>query len=110
MKIKEIRGLTGKELDGKLAELRKELLKINGQVAVGTTPKNPGQVKAIKRSIARILYVQAQGGPGAATVKKESVAPAKEKSNESRQSPSSSKAPKKTAQKEGQQAEATTKA
>ncbi len=44
-------------LEGKLAELKKELIKINAQVAIGTTPKNPGQVKAMKKTIAKILTV-----------------------------------------------------
>ena len=57
MKIKEIRGMDKESLNTKLLELKKELIKINAQVAIGTTPKNPGQVKAIKKTIAKILTV-----------------------------------------------------
>ena len=39
MKAKEIRGMDVKGLDEKLVELKKELIKINAQVAVGTTIK-----------------------------------------------------------------------
>ena len=43
------------EMHNKLSELKRELLKANAQVATGTTPKSPGQIKQIKRTIARIL-------------------------------------------------------
>lgn len=57
MKIKEIRDMDGESLKIKLSELKKELVKINAQVAIGTTPKSPGQVRAIKKTIAKILTV-----------------------------------------------------
>jgi len=46
-----------KGLDDKLVELKKELIKLNAQVAVGASIKNPGQVKKVKKSIARVLSV-----------------------------------------------------
>ena len=58
MKVKELRGMSTKELGDKMLELKKELLKMRGQIAVGTVPKNPGQVKNLKRSIAQILFIQ----------------------------------------------------
>jgi len=58
MKINELRGLDNKNLDDKLLELKNELIKINAQVAIGTTPKNPGLVKTIKKSIARIMGIK----------------------------------------------------
>ena len=51
----DIKKMTEKELSSKLEELRKELMKINVQISSGTTPKSPGQVKIIKKSIARLL-------------------------------------------------------
>ncbi len=57
MKIKEIRSMDKKGLDDKLVELKKELIKLNAQVAVGASIKNPGQVKKVKKSIARVLSV-----------------------------------------------------
>lgn len=57
MKIKELRGMDEENLKSKLIELRNELVKINAQVAIGTTPKNPGQVKNIKKTIARIMTI-----------------------------------------------------
>ncbi len=49
-------------LDNKLVELKKELMKINSQIAIGTVPKSPGKVKEIKRAIAKILTIKNQKG------------------------------------------------
>ena len=57
MKIKELRGMADTDLRGKLLELRKDLAKDNAQIAVGTTPKSPGRVKQMKKTIARILTI-----------------------------------------------------
>ena len=57
MKAKEIRSMNKEDLDVKLEELRKELIKVNAQISTGTTPKSPGQVKQIKKNIARILTI-----------------------------------------------------
>ena len=46
---------TKEELESQLQELKKELVKLNTQVATGTTLKSPGQVKKTKKTIARIL-------------------------------------------------------
>ena len=62
MKAKELREMGGRELDEKLLELKKELLKMRGQIAVGTVPKNPGQVKNLKRGIAQIMLVKQEKG------------------------------------------------
>ncbi|MBW3023291.1 50S ribosomal protein L29 [Candidatus Woesearchaeota archaeon] len=42
------------ELQSKLKELKIELIKLNAQVATGTTLKSPSQVREIKKNIARI--------------------------------------------------------
>lgn len=57
LKTKEIRSMAKEDLNEKLEELKKELIKINAQIATGTTPKSPGQVRQIKKTIARILTV-----------------------------------------------------
>lgn len=38
----------------KLYDLRIELMKLNAQVAIGTTPKSTKQIREIKRNLARI--------------------------------------------------------
>ena len=57
MKIKELRGLSEEDKKIRLNELRKELIKHNAQIATGTIPKSPGQVKQTKKTIARILTI-----------------------------------------------------
>ena len=55
MKQKDIKSMSKEKIESQLFELRKELIKLNTQVATGTTLKNPGQVKNIKKNIARLL-------------------------------------------------------
>ena len=62
MKTKELRVMNEPELENKLIELKKELMKINSQIATGTVPKSPGKVKEIKRTIAKIITVKQQKG------------------------------------------------
>jgi len=57
LKIKEIRTLTKADLDSKLDEARKELIKLNAQAAVGTTLQNPRQLKSLKKTISRLMTV-----------------------------------------------------
>ncbi|MFH1409836.1 MAG: 50S ribosomal protein L29 [Nanoarchaeota archaeon] len=58
MKIKEIRSLTDEKLIERMDELAKELMKLNAQVATGSNPKSPGQLRKIKKTLAKIKTVQ----------------------------------------------------
>ncbi|MBI2135076.1 50S ribosomal protein L29 [Candidatus Woesearchaeota archaeon] len=58
MKVKEIRGMDKNMAAEKMAELKKELVKINAQVAIGTAMKNPGQIRKIKKTLARIITIE----------------------------------------------------
>ena len=60
MKYKELEAMTDKDLDKKLEEIKLELMKLNAQVATGTTPKSPGQIRQLKKTIARIMMVKTQ--------------------------------------------------
>ena len=51
------------ELENKSSELKKELMKINSQIAIGTVPKSPGKVKEMKRAIAQILTIKKENAP-----------------------------------------------
>lgn len=62
MKARDLRTMPKEELLAKLNELKKELVKLNAQIAIGTTPKSPGQVKQTKKTIAKILTIIKQGG------------------------------------------------
>lgn len=61
MKYKELAGMGKIELEEKLGQLRMDLIKGNAQVATGTTPKNPGQIKQAKKTIARIKQLLNMG-------------------------------------------------
>lgn len=54
---KELRSLSPEELDSRLIELKKELLKLNVEVATGANPKSSGKLKQTKKNIARILML-----------------------------------------------------
>lgn len=60
MKFKEIKSLSKEDIDKKMKDMRLELIKLNAQVATGTNPKNPGQIRQLKKSIARIKTRQKQ--------------------------------------------------
>ena len=53
-KSKMFKGLSKSELKSKLSELELELIKLNAQVATGTTLKNPSLVGDTKKNMARI--------------------------------------------------------
>tara|TARA_Y100000310_G_C20576808_1_gene760851 strand:- start:579 stop:782 length:204 start_codon:yes stop_codon:yes gene_type:complete len=56
MKItKELRELPVPELLSRLKEFKKELLKLNVEVATGANPSSPGKLKQTKKNIARIF-------------------------------------------------------
>jgi large subunit ribosomal protein L29 len=54
---KEFKNMGKDDLQKKLIDLKKELIKENAQIAVGTTPKSPGQVKQMKKSIATLIQL-----------------------------------------------------
>lgn len=57
MKKKDIRKLDEKEAKKKLGELRLELSKERAKIRIGATVTSPGQIKQIRRNIARILTI-----------------------------------------------------
>jgi ribosomal protein L29 len=74
MKFKELKAMSKEEIQGKLKELKMELIKGNAQVATGTVPKNPGQLRQTKKAIAKILQIMSAGTEAP---KKEAAKPAK---------------------------------
>ncbi|MFH1316092.1 MAG: 50S ribosomal protein L29 [Candidatus Woesearchaeota archaeon] len=62
LKSKEIKDMGEGELDSKIIEFKKELIKLNAQIATGTIPKSPGEVKNLKKNIARLLTKKNIGG------------------------------------------------
>ncbi|MBI2559439.1 50S ribosomal protein L29 [Candidatus Woesearchaeota archaeon] len=60
MKAKELKLMNERDLENKITELKKELMKANSQIATGTIPKNAGKIKETRRTIAKILTVKRQ--------------------------------------------------
>ena len=60
MKFKELASLDDKALEKKLSELQLELIKENSQVASGTTPKSPGKLRDMKKTVAKIRTLQTE--------------------------------------------------
>lgn len=55
LKKSELKQASKENLKNKLEELRKELMRLSAQVSTGTPPENPGKIKLIKKTIAKIL-------------------------------------------------------
>jgi ribosomal protein L29 len=60
MKFADMKKLPREELDKKLHELKTELMKLNAQIAVGTTPKNTKQIRDMKRNLAKAETLKQQ--------------------------------------------------
>ena len=59
---KQLKGQTPAELQEKLKEFKKELLKLNVQVSTGANPSSPGKMRQTKKNIARALTILNQKG------------------------------------------------
>ena len=57
LKASEIRELSVEEMKGKIAELKRELMKEGVNKSTGGAPSNPGKISETKRTIARILTI-----------------------------------------------------
>ncbi|MDI6720869.1 MAG: 50S ribosomal protein L29 [Candidatus Aenigmarchaeota archaeon] len=63
LKMKKIREMDDKEIDEKFSELKLEISKEIASSEIGGTVKNPGRIREIKRTIARIkTYRNKKGG------------------------------------------------
>lgn len=55
VKKSELKQMTKEQINNKLKELNKELMRLNAQRFSGTAPENPGKIKQIKKTIAKLL-------------------------------------------------------
>ena len=58
IKKNELIQMDEKSMSEKMNELKKELVKINAQISMGTMPENPGKIKEIRKTIARINTIK----------------------------------------------------
>jgi large subunit ribosomal protein L29 len=57
IRTKEIREMSKEERETKLKELRNELMHERGVAAMGGAPPNPGKIRALRTSVARLLTI-----------------------------------------------------
>jgi large subunit ribosomal protein L29 len=57
LRVNDIREKKMKARKVSMSDLKRELAKLYSQKAAGRVPENPGKIKEIKRTIARILTV-----------------------------------------------------
>jgi large subunit ribosomal protein L29 len=60
--IEEIRDMTPAEREAELEDLQTELLNAKAVQAAGGDPENPGRIKELRRTIARIKTIQREEG------------------------------------------------
>jgi large subunit ribosomal protein L29 len=65
MKTKEIRELSPADRAAKLAETREALMNARGVAAMGGAPRNPGEIRKLRTTIARILTIEKEESPKA---------------------------------------------
>lgn len=58
----EIRDMTPAEREAELEELETELLNARAVQATGGAPENPGRIKELRRTIARVKTIQREEG------------------------------------------------
>ena len=56
----ELKQFSKTAIDEKVTELKKELMKLNAQRIVGTAVENPGRIKELRKSIAKLLTIKNQ--------------------------------------------------
>lgn len=57
LRTNELSRMSETDLNDRLRDLNKELMKINAQISIGTIPENPGKVKQVKKTIAKINMI-----------------------------------------------------
>lgn len=62
LKTKEIRGLSKDERVARLKDARGELMHERGIAAMGGAPRNPGNIRDLRTTIARIQTIQREEG------------------------------------------------
>jgi large subunit ribosomal protein L29 len=64
LRLREIRDMPPEERRKKLDEIRTELVRLKTTVASGGTIENPGRIRELRRTIARILTIEREIASG----------------------------------------------
>ena len=62
MKTKELREMSASDRKAKLKETRDALMNARGVAAMGGAPRNPGEIRQLRTTIARILTIDNEEG------------------------------------------------
>ena len=60
MKTKELREMSATDRKAKLKETRDALMNARGVAAMGGAPRNPGEIRQLRTTIARILTIESE--------------------------------------------------
>ena len=60
LRMSQIREMSREDQERRLEEFRTELSKVNTMIKAGGSIENPGRVKALKKTIARVLTVMSE--------------------------------------------------
>lgn len=58
MKTKELREMSAADRAAKLKETQSELMNARGVAAMGGAPRNPGEIRKLRTTIARIVTIE----------------------------------------------------
>ena len=58
VRSKDLRDMTDDEVEKKLNEVQAELIRQKGKITTGGAPENPGRMKELRRTVARILTIK----------------------------------------------------
>jgi len=60
LRVKDIRAMSSDDRKKNIVELRTELVRLKTMVKAGGAVENPGRIREIRRTIARILTVESE--------------------------------------------------
>lgn len=60
LRLKEIRGMSSDQRTAKINEFRTELARLKTMVAAGGAIDNPSQIRELRKTIARMLTIEAE--------------------------------------------------
>ena len=64
MRHKDLATITKDNVESKLSELKKELIKLRAQSNAGAAMDNPGRIRSVKRGIAQLETLKKKGFDG----------------------------------------------
>ncbi|MBI1973524.1 50S ribosomal protein L29 [Candidatus Micrarchaeota archaeon] len=62
IRLKDLKGMNSEELETKRSEIEAELSRERGSVAAGTKAENPGRIREMRKTIARIETIKRERG------------------------------------------------